>query len=142
MDVLHYRRVTLLISVILAITVASCERATTDNVSNILYIDVYGTCEEHIKLFIDDEVIYEAKADPSHRLLSARKGPLIFHRKEINLRLCIDEKDTVLTRVLDYKNYWLFGYSKIRNEFQFSTYDSAQFFRPTLDNDIVEGTER
>jgi hypothetical protein len=137
MDVRQYLHLKALISFTFIVTMCNCEQSKTQNDNNILYLELYGNCEKCVKLSIDEEVIFDIDTNTHNRLMSIRKGPLSFNHDEIMIRLFVDQKDTTFRVPLERHNYWLIGYSKIRKEFQFTTYDSTQFFHPVLDNDII-----
>ena len=116
---------------ILLILIAAFSGRNHDN-GKTLYLDVYGRCEESIVASLDKHIVFERRIDSKRELIEVRRGPYYYDGEQIELSLAVDGKDTTFTYPLKEKNYWSIGYSKIRNEFQFTISDSTDFFFPGI----------
>lgn len=110
----------------------SCSGSRQDG-SKLLYLDIYGDCEERIVLSLDHDKIYEKRIYAKQQSVEVRRGPFYFDSDDIEISLEVDGKDTTFVYPLKDRNYWSVGYSKLRNEFQFGIYDSTNFFFPKPD---------
>jgi hypothetical protein len=118
------------IIIVILLIIMSCE--TKHSMTNKIYIGLYGRPKNRIEVRIDDQVLYR-KDTTVTKLLEIDRGPITVHKDQAVFFLAVDNKDTLFTYPLKQNNYFNIGYSEIRGEFQFTVYDSINFFNSRMD---------